>query len=166
MRAQSGHRPYARLFEVIIDRAHPEHRETLTWCGGRFDPEAFNLDRTNRDIEATLRPNPRIRYRQWSAMLIVAHRSSKLSLHAPRPPTAATTQRKAPLRAGPVDLNHPASGGLAGAENLLAEIRRGRSDRRSSLWSTPPRSRPRTSFPRRRRHRLRQGRAARSSSRR
>jgi hypothetical protein len=50
LRAQSGHRPYARLHEIITDCAHPEHRETLTWCGGRFDPEAFNLDRTNRDM--------------------------------------------------------------------------------------------------------------------
>jgi len=64
LRAQSGHRPYARLHEIITDCAHPEHRETLTWCGGRFDPEAFNLDRTNRDIKARLRPNRRIRYRQ------------------------------------------------------------------------------------------------------
>jgi hypothetical protein len=63
-RAQSGHRPYARLLEIITDGAHPEHRETLTWCGGRFDTEAFNLDRTNRDIKATLRPNPAPRYRQ------------------------------------------------------------------------------------------------------
>jgi hypothetical protein len=39
LRAQSGNRPYARLLEVITDRAHPEHRETLTWCGGRFDPK-------------------------------------------------------------------------------------------------------------------------------
>jgi hypothetical protein len=34
----------------------------LTWCGGRFDLEAFNLDRTNGDIKATLRPNRRIHY--------------------------------------------------------------------------------------------------------
>lgn len=64
LRAQSGHRPYARLLEIITDRAHPEHRETLTWCGGCFDPEVFNLDRPNRDIKATPGPNPRIRYRQ------------------------------------------------------------------------------------------------------
>jgi hypothetical protein len=58
LRAQCGHRPYARLHEIITDCAHPEHRETLTWCGGRFDPEAFNLDRTNRDIKATLSSEP------------------------------------------------------------------------------------------------------------
>jgi hypothetical protein len=55
---------------------------------------------------------------------------------------------------------------LTAFEKLSAEIRRGRSDQRSSPWSTPPRSRPRTSLPRRRRHRLRQARAARSSNRR
>jgi hypothetical protein len=73
---------YARFLEIIADRAHPEHRETLTWCGGRFDPEAFNLDRTNRDVKAALRPNRRIRYRQYPAKLIVADWPSKLSLHS------------------------------------------------------------------------------------
>ncbi|HUA24223.1 MAG TPA: hypothetical protein VMA54_08905 [Steroidobacteraceae bacterium] len=58
LRAQSGHRPYARLHEIITDGAHPEHRETLTWCGGRFDAEVFNLGRTNRDIKATLSSEP------------------------------------------------------------------------------------------------------------
>jgi len=55
---------YANFLEIITDPGHPEHRETLTWCGGRFDPEAFNLDRTNRDVTAALRANRRIRRRQ------------------------------------------------------------------------------------------------------
>jgi hypothetical protein len=55
---------YARFLEIIVDPTHPEHRETLTWCGGRFDPEAFNLERTNRDVKAALRPNRRSRDRQ------------------------------------------------------------------------------------------------------
>jgi hypothetical protein len=58
LRAQSGHRPYARLLEIITDRVHPEHRETLTWCSGRFDPEAFNFDRTNRDIQSDISREP------------------------------------------------------------------------------------------------------------
>jgi Plasmid pRiA4b ORF-3-like protein len=55
---------YERFLEIIADPDHPEHREVLTWCGGRFDPEAFNLDRTNRDVRAALRTNRRIRRRQ------------------------------------------------------------------------------------------------------
>ncbi len=51
-------------------------------------------------------------------------------------------------------------------ENLSAGIRRDRIGRRSSPWSKPPRSRPRTLLARRRSHRLRQARAAGSSSRR
>jgi hypothetical protein len=55
---------YTRFLEIIADKSHPEHRETLTWCGGRFGPEAFNLERANRDVKAALRPKRRIRYRQ------------------------------------------------------------------------------------------------------
>ena len=50
---------YANFLDIITDPGHPEHAETLTWCGGRFDPEAFNLDRTNRDVTAALRANRR-----------------------------------------------------------------------------------------------------------
>jgi hypothetical protein len=52
------------------------------------------------------------------------------------------------------------------SEGQIAEFRRDRIGRRSSPWSTPPRSRPRTLLARRRSHRLRQARAAESSSRR
>ncbi len=55
---------------------------------------------------------------------------------------------------------------LKAFENLLAEIKQGRSDRRSSPWSRPLRSPSRTSVARRRSHRLRQGRSAQSSNRR
>jgi hypothetical protein len=55
---------YARFLGIIADPTDPEHRETLTWCGGRFDPDAFHLERTNRDVKAALRPNRRIRVRQ------------------------------------------------------------------------------------------------------
>jgi Plasmid pRiA4b ORF-3-like protein len=57
-------RGYERFLEIIADPDHPEHRETLTWCGGRFDPEAFDLDRTNRHVTAALRSNRRIRRQQ------------------------------------------------------------------------------------------------------
>lgn len=59
-----GTSAYEGFLQVIANTGHPEHRETLTWCGGRFDPEAFNIDRTNRDVAAALRASRRIRRRQ------------------------------------------------------------------------------------------------------
>jgi hypothetical protein len=55
---------YSRFLEIIADPDHPDHSETLTWCGGRFDPEAFDLDRTNRNVGAALRANRHTRRRQ------------------------------------------------------------------------------------------------------
>lgn len=56
-----GTSEYERFLQIVSDTSHSEHREILTWCGGRFDPEAFNLDRTNRDVAAALRASRRIR---------------------------------------------------------------------------------------------------------
>jgi hypothetical protein len=39
---------YADLLETIKDPSNPEHDEMLQWLGGRFDPEAFDLDAVNR----------------------------------------------------------------------------------------------------------------------
>ena len=38
---------YERLLEIIVDPDHEEHAEMLEWLGGPFDPEAFDLERTN-----------------------------------------------------------------------------------------------------------------------
>ena len=38
---------YAELLEVIADPSHEEHDSMLTWLGGSFDPEAFDLDHVN-----------------------------------------------------------------------------------------------------------------------
>lgn len=59
-----GTSEYERFLQIVSDTSHPEHREILTWCGSRFDPESFNLDRTNRDVAAALRASHRIRRRQ------------------------------------------------------------------------------------------------------
>jgi hypothetical protein len=32
---------YAHLLEVLDDPAHPEHRSTVAWAEGRFDPDRF-----------------------------------------------------------------------------------------------------------------------------
>jgi Plasmid pRiA4b ORF-3-like protein len=55
---------YTDFLAIIADPSHPEYRKTLPWCGGRFDPEALNLDRTRRDVTAALRANRPIRRRQ------------------------------------------------------------------------------------------------------
>ena len=55
---------YERFLAIMADPDDPEHADTKRWCGGHFDPEAFNLDRTNREVTAALRANRRIRRRQ------------------------------------------------------------------------------------------------------
>jgi hypothetical protein len=34
---------YEEFLEAVADPKHPEHKELLTWAGGAFDPEAFDL---------------------------------------------------------------------------------------------------------------------------
>ena len=41
---------YACLLESIADPEDPEHDEFLTWLGGVFDPEGFDLNLTNRAL--------------------------------------------------------------------------------------------------------------------
>jgi len=42
---------YASFLEAIHDPEHPEHEEMLEWIGGEFDPEVFNLDEVNVDLQ-------------------------------------------------------------------------------------------------------------------
>jgi len=41
---------YVDFVQAISDPAHPEHEELLAWCGGTFDPFAFNLDAINAQL--------------------------------------------------------------------------------------------------------------------
>lgn len=41
---------YASFVEAIHDPHHEEHDSYLTWIGGAFDPEAFNLDEINQAL--------------------------------------------------------------------------------------------------------------------
>jgi hypothetical protein len=43
---------YADLLEVLADPGNEEHEERLEWLGGEFDPEAFDLEETNRRLAA------------------------------------------------------------------------------------------------------------------
>ena len=42
---------YANFLDTIQDPQHPEHEEMVEWAGGEFDPEAFDLDEVNREIQ-------------------------------------------------------------------------------------------------------------------
>ncbi len=41
---------YEDFLEAIKDSTHAEHQEFLQWIGGRFDPEAFDVDEVNRRL--------------------------------------------------------------------------------------------------------------------
>lgn len=41
---------YENLLEQLADPAHEEHNSSLTWVGGHFDPEGFDVNRTNRAL--------------------------------------------------------------------------------------------------------------------
>ena len=38
---------YETLLEAIRNKKHPQHKELLTWIGGSFDPEFFDVDAVN-----------------------------------------------------------------------------------------------------------------------
>jgi hypothetical protein len=42
---------YAGFLEAIHDPKHPEHNERLAWVGGKFDPEVFDLDEVNMELQ-------------------------------------------------------------------------------------------------------------------
>ena len=42
---------YVSFLEVIHDPEHPEHEEMLEWVGGACDPEAFDLDEVNVELQ-------------------------------------------------------------------------------------------------------------------
>jgi hypothetical protein len=42
---------YASFLDAIQHPQHPEHEDMLEWVGGAFDPEAFDLDEVNREIQ-------------------------------------------------------------------------------------------------------------------
>jgi len=39
---------YEEFLKTIRNPKHPEHQDTLAWCGGSFDPEAFDVQAINR----------------------------------------------------------------------------------------------------------------------
>nr|WP_276315868.1 plasmid pRiA4b ORF-3 family protein [Paracoccus sp. pheM1] len=55
--AVGGPRGYADFLGIIRDPAHEDHRSTLRWAGGHFDPEWFDLDLINKDLRNAQRVN-------------------------------------------------------------------------------------------------------------
>ena len=43
---------YETFLEAIRDPRHPEHEEMLEWIGGSFDPEEFDLEAINQDLQS------------------------------------------------------------------------------------------------------------------
>jgi hypothetical protein len=43
---------YENFLEAIRNPDHDEHEEYLTWVGGEFDPEAFNLEEVNTQLRS------------------------------------------------------------------------------------------------------------------
>lgn len=42
---------YMDFIHAILDPHHAEHKEMLQWCGGAFDPNAFDIDDVNRSLQ-------------------------------------------------------------------------------------------------------------------
>ncbi len=41
---------YEGFLEALRDPTHEEHQAMLAWVGGKFDPEAFDLGKVNRQL--------------------------------------------------------------------------------------------------------------------
>ena len=55
---------YQDFLEAVLDPTQEEHRAMLRWAGGHFDPEWFDLDSTNKDVERALHANLKRRAHQ------------------------------------------------------------------------------------------------------
>ncbi len=42
---------YVDFLKTIQNKNHPEHEEMLEWCGGEFDPNAFDLEDVNERLK-------------------------------------------------------------------------------------------------------------------
>ncbi|MFN8681393.1 hypothetical protein ACDP63_09620 [Paracoccus sp. P2] len=55
---------YGDFLEAIRDPVHEVQESNLRWAGGHFDPEWFDLDLINKDLQNTFRANVRRRLHQ------------------------------------------------------------------------------------------------------
>ena len=47
---------YTSLLDAIRDPEHPEHEERVAWVGSTFDPDIFDLDEVNRELQRLTSP--------------------------------------------------------------------------------------------------------------
>lgn len=59
-----GPNGYQEFLEAVLDSSHEEHRTMLRWAGGHFDPEWFDIELTNKDVERAFRVNTQRRLHQ------------------------------------------------------------------------------------------------------
>jgi len=50
---------YANFLEALADPKHPDHEDLAEWCGGPFDPEAFDVNAINRAFHGGWGPSRR-----------------------------------------------------------------------------------------------------------
>ncbi len=51
---------FADLLQIIADLEGEEYESMMEWLGGSFDPEAFDLKKTNRFLRKLIWQNPTI----------------------------------------------------------------------------------------------------------
>ncbi len=54
---------FYNLLDAIRDPQHPEHKDLSEWLGGDFDPDAFEVDRVNRNLSWLRAPSRAVRSR-------------------------------------------------------------------------------------------------------
>jgi hypothetical protein len=59
---------YENFLEAIRDPDHPEHDEYLTWIGGEFDPDDFDLEEVNEQLRHMGRGRSTERLSSWSVL--------------------------------------------------------------------------------------------------
>jgi hypothetical protein len=77
---------YENFLEAIRDPNHEEHEENLTWVGGEFDPEAFNLEEVNSRLRSMGRGRSTEILNAWS-LEEDELREKKINLDSPWPQT-------------------------------------------------------------------------------
>jgi hypothetical protein len=47
---------YTGFLETVRDPKHPAHEGMLEWVGGEYDPDVFDLDEVNRELQRLILP--------------------------------------------------------------------------------------------------------------
>ena len=80
---------YAHFLEILRDPTHEEHDSYLTWVGGKFAPNAFDLELVNQNLrKINIAPNA------WQVEDYPSYSEKKKS-QAPQPPILNEEQRQA-----------------------------------------------------------------------